>query len=191
MGLFATIFGGDAQVKAAKKNVKESKAAQADSLGYVEPYATAGKNALTEYLSGVGLGDSNAAIERFKASPEYLLNFETAMDEGRQGVDSVAQAGGLYNSGQRLKALQDRGVETSNRFLSDYLKRLGGVSDMGFNAAGNQANIRTGGAANIMNARTGLADARTSQYQGFDSLLSTPFKFAGFSNPFGESRSIY
>lgn len=194
MGLFSSIFGGDAQIKAAKKNVKESKAAQADSLGYVEPFAAAGKNALTDYLNSIGLGDSNAAIARFQASPEYQLNYNTAIDEGRRGVDAVAQGTGTYNSGRTLKALQDRAQTTTRGFYSDYLKGVGGVADMGYNAAGRKVGIRQSGSAAIQGANTGVANAKTAQYAGFDNLLSGGLKFlggGGFSSFLPASRSIY
>jgi len=179
MGLLSSIFGGAAQKKAAKKNIKQFGAARDASLAEYAPYAAAGKTGLSAYLDSIGLGDSDAAIARFQASPEYQLNYKTAMDAGTQGVQDTAQAGGTYNSGRTLKALQDRAQQTSSGFFSDYLKGLAGITDTGYNTAGADANIRSGYATNIADANTQLADAKTSQYQGFDSLLSGGLKLIG------------
>ena len=185
MGLFSAIFGGAAQKKAASKQIKESKAAQADSLGYVEPYAAAGNTALKAYLDSIGLGDSGAAIKSFEASPEYQLNYGRAIDEGRIGVGNVAQGTGTYNSGRTLKALQDRAQDTTRGFYSDYLKNLGGTADMGYNAAGLKSNIRTTGSNAIKAGYQAKADAKTAQYAGFDNLLSGGLKFLGGASPAG------
>jgi hypothetical protein len=193
MGLFATIFGGAAQKKAAKNNLAESKTVRDQSLADNAPYVTAGTNGLKAYLDSIGMGDSAAAMAAFQNSPEYQLNYNTALDQGRQGVTDVAQATGTYNSGRTLKALQDRAQQTSRGFFSDYMKGLGGVSDMGYNAAGRNVGIRQDSLQNITGARTGLANAKTSQYQGFDSLISGAAKLAGGGfNPFAMApTSIY
>lgn len=194
MGIFSTIFGGDALKKAAKKNIRESQAAQADALGYFQPYAEAGDSALKAYLDSIGQGDGDAAMQAFEASPAYKLNYDVAMDEGRRGVQDTAQAEGSYNSGRTLKALQDRAQETSRGFFSDYMKGLSGVADMGYNAAGQNAGIRQQGARDIMGGNQALANAKVSQYQGLDSLLSsnlrsaTKFLSGGFG---GGGGSIY
>lgn len=179
MGIFSSIFGGDAEISAAKKQIKESKAAQTDSLGYVQPYATAGTNSLKAYLDSIGAGDSAAGIAGFENSPEYKLNYQTALDEGTKGVTDAAQATGTYNSGRTLKALQDRAQTTSRGFFSDYLKGLSGVADTGFRASGLQSDIRNRGSQNINQGIQAKADAKTSQYAGFDNLLSGGLKFLG------------
>lgn len=179
MGIFSSIFGGDAQKNSAKNQRRESRAALGDSLGYVEPFAKAGGLGLKAYLDGIGLGDSDAAIKRFEASPEYRLNFQNALDEGRKGVSAVAQGTGTYNSGRTLKALEDRATMTSRNFLSDYLKGIAGVAETGFDAAKTKGLIRTGGAQMINQGHQALADAKTAQYAGFDNLLSGALKFAG------------
>lgn len=190
MGLFSSIFGGNAQIKAAKENKKDLKVAKAESLAGYQPYVDAGNNALKAYLDSIGQGDSNAAMTAFEASPAYQLNYNTAMDEARRGVKDTAQAEGSYNSGRTLKALQDRAQETSRGFFSDYMKGLSGVSDMGYDAAGKTAGIRGLYTMGINNARTGVADAKTSQYAGFDNLLSGGLKFLGGSS-FGAPSSLY
>lgn len=190
MGLFSTIFGGGSQIKAAKQNKKTLEQARDESLASYEPYVDAGSSALKAYLDSIGQGDGNAAMQAFEASPAYQLNYDTAMDEGRRGVQDTAQAEGSYNSGRTLKALQDRAQETSRGFFSDYMKGLSGVADMGYNATGATAGLRGDYALGINKARTGVADARTSQYAGFDNLLSGGLKFLGGSN-FGPSASLY
>lgn len=179
MGIFSTIFGGAALKKAARRNREEALSSQSDSLGYVEPYAEAGNKGLKAYLDSIGLGDSAAGIAGFEASPEYQLNYDTAMDEGRRGVTDVAQATGTYNSGRTLKALQDRAQTTSRGFFSDYLKGLSGVADTGYDAANRKAGIRQGGADKLMGVENDRAAAKVSQYAGFDNLLSGGLKLLG------------
>lgn len=191
MGIFSSILGGNALKKAAKKNKNQATAAQAEQMGFYQPYADAGKSALQAYLDSIGQGDSEAAMSAFEASPAYQLNYDTAIDEGRRGVQDTAQAGGSYNSGRTLKALQDRAQETSRGFFSDYMKGLSGVADMGYSAAGAQTGISQTGTQNIMGANQDYANAKVSQYAGFDNLLSGSLKTIAGMPSFGAPTSLY
>lgn len=172
MGIFTSLFGGDTATKAAKKSLEEAKNTRRLALGDIEPYAAAGTNALQDYLDAIGLGDSAGAVRQFEGSPDYMLNYERALDEGRRGVSSVAYGSGKYNSGARLKALQDRGVDISRGYFGDYTNRLQGVAGMGQQAAGAKANIRTGMLAPIQQGYSDVATAKLSTLAGFDSLLN-------------------
>jgi hypothetical protein len=179
MGIFATLFGGKALKKGIKKGTREIQAAQTESLGFIEPFAKTGINALGYFGDAAGIGDSDAAIARFQDSPEYRLLYDTAIEEGRRGVENLGQGAGTYNSGRTLKALQDRGVATTNKFFGDYTNRLGGLTDLGFNAAGQKANIRTQGANALAGQYKALGEAKAAQYAGFDDLIGGGLKFLG------------
>jgi hypothetical protein len=179
MGILGSIFGGNAQKKAAKQNIRLFTDSRNDSLRALDPFT---KNAGADYnyfRDALGAGDTGAAISRFEASPEYQLNFNRALDEGRQAVGAVGQATGTYNSGRTLKALQDRATDTSRGFFSDYLKGLSGVSDRGYGATGDANATRLGYSQLIAGGNQAKADAKTSQYAGFDNILSGGLKFLG------------
>lgn len=172
MGIFATILGGNTQSQHAQDNRKMFRQGNDAQIAAYEPYTTAGTNGLKAYLDSIGLGDGAAGMAAFENSPAYQLNYNTAMDEGRRGVTDVAQATGTYNSGRTLKALQDRAQQTSRGFFSDYLKGLSGVADMGLGATGSREGLRQSYLDRITGANTDAANAKTSQYQGIDSLLA-------------------
>jgi len=189
MGIFSAIFGGNALKKAAKRNIAEAKAAQADSLGYFNPFTQNTAQDVQYMRDATGIGNTQAAIDRFQASPEYKLNYDTAIKHGTEGVNAMAQAGGSYDSGRTLKALQDRAQETSRGFFGDYLKGLGGFYNTDFNAAGKQAGIRGEGSQNIQRGNSDYADAKVSQYQGYDDLLGGFIKTAAGMPSFGSTKN--
>jgi hypothetical protein len=179
MGIFSSIFGAKALKKANSKARAETREGMTESLGYFEPYDAQGRNALAAYGDGIGIGDSSAAIERFKNSPLYRLQFDEAMKAGRDDVIGSGTAGGLRNSGATLAALQDRAQRITNNTYQQYLNPLAGLTEMGVGIAGNKANIRTGGANALADLRLQKGQIKAGQMAGFDSLLNAGLRIAG------------
>jgi hypothetical protein len=179
MGILATIFGGKALKKSYNKADDRLVAGQNDALGYLDPYAKAGDNALNFYNDAIGAGNSGAAVDRFQKSPEYALNYDAAMEAGQRGVNSLFGSNGMGRSGNALRALSQDAMRTNNTFFNNYADRLKGGASMGFDAAGARAGIRTNSANALAGNILGKGQAKVSQYAGFDKLIGTGFKIAG------------
>jgi hypothetical protein len=179
MGLFSALFGSKDLLKANKDQQATVEAAKKESLGYGQPYYTAGTNALKYFQDASGVGNSDAAIAAFQNSPEYKLNYDAAIKAGTEGVQNTAQAGGMYNSGATLKALQDRAQQTSNDFYGNYVRRLGGLSDVGQNAGNTQAQITTNAGNNRSTLQGEKGQIQAAKWQGLDSAIGSGLKLLG------------
>lgn len=84
--------------------------------------------ALKNFLFGSG---QNQAFDTYRKNTGYDYLF----GEGMRGVNAGMAANGLYNSGARYKALQDRGMQMANASIGDYLQQLFGLSDLGYKGA--------------------------------------------------------
>lgn len=100
------------------------------ALGYV----TQGGNMLANLL-GVGSGGSGAqtgALENFANSG----GMQFLRDQGNNQIDSNQSAKGLLKSGSTLKALDKYGQGLGSTYLSQYMDKLLGLSNLGLGAGG-------------------------------------------------------
>ena len=185
MGLFSAFFGSKALLKANSAAQKVTKQSRDQALGYYQPYAAAGTNALKYFQDGSGVGNSDAAITNFQNSPEYRLNYQTAIDAGTTGVNNRAQAGGTYNSGATLKALQDRAQQTSNDFYGNYMRRLGGLADNGQQVAGQQAGTVTGAGTTLADQEQQRGQIKAAKWGAIDGIIGGGLKLLGGIPSFG------
>jgi hypothetical protein len=110
-----------------------------EAQGYTEPYRTAGTSSLQAYLGSLGLGGSAAqqsALKSFQTSPGYQF----ALQQGLNGVQSSAAAGGYGMSGAEQKALSDYGQNMANQEYGNWQKQLFGLAGMGQTSSENAAN---------------------------------------------------
>lgn len=148
------LFGSSAQEKAAKRALKFQKKVYGENVDRFQPSIDIGQNALRDLSYAYGQGDPEQVqgyIDQFQSSPNYLLNYQSGLDLGAQGVQGKYAAGGLLNSGAKLKALSRYGTDYSNNFLRQYqsgqrdlartgqgaISSLAGVSQNYANTAGN------------------------------------------------------
>lgn len=139
------------------------------SLGYQQPYAALGTDALG--LLGAGLADGSLTrsfgMSDFQADPSYAFRKQQGMD----GIESSAAARGGLLSGAALKSLNDFNSNlasqeygnAANRFSTDQANRyarLFGLAGMGQNAANNMTNLTTQNATNVGNMQMGIGQAR-------------------------------
>lgn len=185
MGVFSSIFGA----KALKRGEKKALSATTEAIGTAQerynPYSAVTDKALPAYTNAIGLGDSQAAIDAFRASPAYRLNFENAMRAGTEGVNSNSALAGTKYSGATLKALQDRAQEITDRSYADYVNPLANLNNVGLDIAGKRANLDMSlGDANAGYYRN-KAQIKAGQMAGFDSLLNGAISLAGGFGGFG------
>jgi hypothetical protein len=101
------------------------------------PYMNAGKTAEEQMLNQLGLGTGKAVDISTLPGYSNILN---------QGINAVNQgyAGGGLLGGNALRALQQTGMNTASSYYNDYMNRLYNISNQGFNATSNLANLRAG-----------------------------------------------
>ena len=140
----------------------------------IDPYDTAGTNALTaqENLLGLngsaGTGAQQQAFDNFNNSTGY--NF--ARNQGLDSINSNAYASGLGDSGATLKALQDRGTQLANQQFNQYYNDLNGLGSQGLNSLGLLSNTMSAGINGMSNANNQAAQARSSGILGQSSAIS-------------------
>lgn len=161
MSFLGDLFGtdaGDPAIKAAQKNkdiiyglnneaggqinqgLADSKAALGSASAAYDPYAKAGTEALGSYSDALGLNgaDGNArAVSQFQSDPGYKFQVQ----QGEQGAERAASAGGLLASGNTLEALSSLNQNLANQGYSSYLDRLSGLQGEGLTAASGQAGV--------------------------------------------------
>jgi hypothetical protein len=179
MGIFSSIFGADALKKAnANATIAQTEAYNKASAMF-KPYQAAGDKSLQFYNDAIGIGDSNAAIQNFRNSPLYQLQFGDAMKAGQEGVAAMGNAAGLRNSGATLKALQDNAQRTTNNYFQQYMNPLASGANTGLGVTGTLANMRMGEGQNSANYFTNKGQINAGQMAGFDGLLNSGIKMLG------------
>lgn len=179
MGIFSSLFGSSDLKKAEKKAFKAEKEATDTAKASYTPYDELGQNALAKLRDAIGLGDSQAAMDAFRASPEYRLKYDAALKAGLEGVNARATAGGMNNSGAALKALQDRAGEITDRSYDDYLKPISGATDVGLGVRNTLADLTIGLGDKKAAMKRNIGQINAGKWAGFDGLLGGAFKLAG------------
>ncbi|KFC74508.1 hypothetical protein FG93_01094 [Bosea sp. LC85] len=113
------------------------------AIARYQPWAEAGKGALGLYQNSLGLGGAagNASARAaFQASPGY----EWQVDQATDAVARKASALGALGSGNTQAAITDRASNLANQEYGGWQERLNGLSTLGYQAAGSQANLQQG-----------------------------------------------
>lgn len=129
---------------------RNTKAAEQD----YSPYLTGGKSAQEQMMAQLGLGGPATAFD-----VTQLPGYQNALKQGLAGVNQGGAGAGMLMSGDRMQGLQSTGQNIFGDYYNNYLNRLTGMSNQGFSAAGNLANIRTGG----MTQQLGLMQQQQAQ----------------------------
>lgn len=119
-----------------------------------QPYLGGGQSAQEQLMAQLGIGGTAKLFD-----VTQLPGYQNALKQGLSSVNQGAAGSGMLMSGDRLKGLQSAGQNIFGNYYNDYLSRLFGMSNQGFSAAGNLANIRTGG----MTQQLGLMQQQQAQ----------------------------
>jgi hypothetical protein len=128
------------------------------SLGYYDPYAQAGQAGSQSYADALGLNGQQGvqrAQQQFQVGPGYQF----ALNQGLTGIERTAAARGeLGGGGTTLDQIKySQGL--ANQEWDNYLKRLKGEQDLGYNTAGDQAKITGAAGTALSGLATGQAGA--------------------------------
>lgn len=133
----------------------------------LEPWRTAGTNALSSYAKQVNTP--------FQKSPGYQFAF----DEGVSAMDRSAAASGRLNSGAHSKALTRYGKGMADQEYGNYLNRLASLSGVGQTATNSMVNLGQNTAANVGNNTINAGNARASGYMNSANAMTGGFQGAG------------
>ncbi len=169
-----------------------------------QPYLQAGRTALDQYMSQLGLGDKPAY------DVSQLPGYQMALQKGLGAVNQGAAGSGMLMSGERMKGLQTEGQSVFGRYYDDYMGRLSGMQGQGFDATQSLANFSSGMASQMGTTRQAIAgydvDKAGAIGQGFGAGMgmvgsyfgnqgiqapSTSLPPPGVSKPIGEGRGAF
>lgn len=167
VGAGASIYGANkaasAQEKAANQASQLQKDQYAQTRADLAPYRDAGQTALGQYQGLLGMRGKDAqsaAMSQYTESPflGQLVNRTTSAVEA-----SRAARGGLFSGG----AAQEIGDRAGQLYLGDYnnyLSRIGGMTDMGQNAATQTGQFGANAAAGQANSALAAGNAKAGGY---------------------------
>lgn len=116
-------------------------AAQRQAAAQLQPYQSAGNNALSQLTSNLSAGFDPSSIENDKG---YQFN----VGQANKALDRASSARGNFYSGAALKDAAKYGSDIANTYANDYFNRwntqnnqLAGLANTGYNASSNIGNI--------------------------------------------------
>lgn len=206
------ITGANKQAKAAQ-NAAKTQADAAEKASQIQkdmfdqvrsdlnPYRTAGSDALAQLMSG--MGQDGQFMKTYSGQDIYDdPSYQFRVNQGNNAIQGSAAAQGGLLSGATLKALQNYGQESAsqeyqnayNRFNADQTNqynRLSNLVGIGQNAAAQTGSVGTRTAQAIANntmqgansQAAGTIAAGNSVANGFGSLLGLAGTAAKFMNP--------
>lgn len=118
-----------------------------------DPYVTAGGGALEQLMAGLGLSGGPQGQAAFTEAFRNLPGYRAGLDAGGEAVAANANAGNMLQSGRTLKALNQHGIDYSDRFANNYLDRLTGLTGQGLAATGARASMVGQGLQGQLGAR--------------------------------------
>lgn len=128
------------------------------AISRLDPWTTAGQDALGVYQGSLGLGGDGArdsAVASFREAPGYRYQVDQASD----AIARKASALGALGSGNTMTAISDRAQNMADQGYKDWQGQVAGLSDRGQQAATTQAG---------MQGQFGTALANLGQSQGRD-----------------------
>ena len=165
------------QSTAAKENAKNLRSAGDSAAKDLAPWEAAGIPALKQYSAMLGLGGEAAALPPGVKSPDEIRSgfqadpgYEFMRAENLRAIEQSGAVKGQGISGQTLAGLQQyssglASQEYGNYYnreinqYNQYMGRLAGLSDMGYNAAVAGANVKVGAAGQAAQSNSQAAGA--------------------------------
>lgn len=194
IGIGTSLIGADAAKDAAKAQAKSNMKMLDKQIAQVAPFRDAGVAATGELKSATGLGspeETAASVARFKASPEYALNYDNMLTDARDDVTAYGSGTGNLFSGSTLKALQDRAGRLSNQLFGNYTNNLFKLSSQGANAATNNASNMGAAEGRNQTALANQGNAGVAGILGVGQGLQGLVGSDTFKNIFGGKDSSY
>lgn len=179
MGLFSSIagiFGSNKKKKAAQQAAAAQTAAFQQGIDatsaqnellqqQLEPYLTAGDQALGQQSNLLGLNGAGVqlgSIDALKASPLY----QSLFGNGEDAILANGSATGGLRGGNTQRSLADFGRDTLAQTIEAQLSRLGGLSGQGLSAATNGGALGAQSVAQLTALLSGQGQAKAGGILG-------------------------
>lgn len=179
------LFGSNEQAKAARNALKFQKKVYRQNVDRFQPTIDIGDNALADLAIAFGQGSPEQVqsyIDEFQGSPNYLLNYQSGLDLGSQGIAGKYAAGGVLNSGAKLKALSRYGTDYSRNFLSDYQAGQRDLANKGQAAISSLAGVSQNYANNASNLIQDQGAAQAAGFQGLGNSFNNALGSYAYGN---------
>src|SRR5215217_781591 len=114
-----------------------------DAAAKFNPYAETGLKGFNLYADALGIngpGGNTNAVGAFKAGPGY----QWAVDQATDAIARKAGSLGTLGGGNTMAAISDRAGHMADQEYDQWLGRLQGVGQTGYNATGAQAGLMRG-----------------------------------------------
>lgn len=179
----ASIFGANAQASAAKKAANAQTAAQDKNIALqkeifdkqsatLQPWQTAGLDALKKIQTGIADGSfdlSKYSYDDLVKDPGYQFR----VDQGTNALERAAAARGKFVSGDQINALQDFGQQMASQEFGNAFARaqserdtrvnlLSGIADRGYGAATALSGVAGQMGDRISTANTNIGNAQAT-----------------------------
>ncbi|MBF9234685.1 hypothetical protein [Microvirga alba] len=125
------------------KGFDAARSSYGDAIDLYSPYRETGLKAFGQYADATGVNGQDGydrSVGNFRAGPGY----EWQRDQGTDAVARKQSALGALGSGNTMTAIADYSSHLADQEYGNYLNRLKGVSDVGYNATGAQAGLTKG-----------------------------------------------
>jgi hypothetical protein len=172
------LFGGDDDDGMKKMLALIAKNTAAAEKDY-SPYMSGGQSAQEQMMAQMGLGGPAKAFD-----VSQLPGYQNSLQQGLNAVNQGGAGAGMLMSGERLKGLQGVGQNVFGDYYNNYLNRLTGMTNQGMSAAGNLANIRTGGMTQQLGLMQQEQQNKSNQFGDLLGLAGTGLGMA-FGGPMG------
>lgn len=106
-----------------------------------DPYAQTGLAAFNQYANASGVNGQagyDQVVDNFRASPGYQYQVDQATDAVARKASSL----GALGSGNTMQAVSDRAGHMADQEYDDYLGRINGIAQTGYNATQAQAGLQ-------------------------------------------------
>ena len=182
-----------AQVEAADKSIEEQRRQFAEVQRLLAPYVGAGTTALSQQMALIGSSGADAqqaAINAIQAGPE----FGALTSAGEEAILAQGAATGGLRGGNVQAALAKFRPEILSGLINQQYSRLGGLTEIGANAAARQASAGTTLGTNIGNlyGQIGASQAGAALARGnatanmFGNIAGAAgYGFGSFATPVG------
>lgn len=136
------------QASAADRAIAEQRAARLSNEQLEQPFVDAGRTALAQQMSLIGLNGTAGqqdAMGALLTSPEYT----TSVRQGEEAILQNASATGGLRGGNTNNSLANFRADLLATMFNNQYQRLGGLTSLGQNAAAGVGNAGLGVANNI------------------------------------------
>ena len=161
------------QYMADQQAIQAQQQALQEARGYEQPFYTAGRQGLGQYMNMLGLGPQGTGYDA-TAWLQKTPGYQWTLGQGVNALDRSAAASGLLKSGAQYKGLMNYGEGlATNMAYAPYMSALADLTNKGWGAAslmGGQGIQTAGNVGNIL-MNQGQSQANAAEQIGLANLL--------------------